>query len=266
MSKNTMTTLINGLMGFGKKHSAEILIAAGLTGMGATVVMGIKATPTALERIKEAEKEKYDAIPEDEDIPSEVELTKVEMVKAAWKCYIPVILTGAASTLCILAANSVHRKRQVALVAAYVLTDSRLKDYREKVVETIGLSKERDIRDEIAKDKVVKNPVTTNEVLITEKGNTLCYDEVSGRYFKSDIETLKRAANELNRRMRDEMYISLNEFYYEIGLGSISIGDDLGWNIDKGYIDLDFSSHLADDGTPCVVLDYLLAPDYSYQR
>ena len=64
--------------------------------------------------------------------------------------------------------------------------------------------------------------------------------------------------------MRDEMYISLNEFYYEIGLNPISIGDDLGWNIDHGYIELSFSSQLTDDGNPCLVIDYQVTPRYEY--
>lgn len=60
------------------------------------------------------------------------------------------------------------------------------------------------------------------------------------------------------------MYISLNEFYDEIGLDHISIGDDLGWNIERGMIDLSFSSLVADDGTPCLVVDYQVSPKFGY--
>jgi hypothetical protein len=61
------------------------------------------------------------------------------------------------------------------------------------------------------------------------------------------------------------MYISVNDFYYEIGLGNTKIGNDLGWHVDNGLIDLEFSSQLADDGTPCLVLDYRVAPRYDYR-
>ena len=83
--------------------------------------------------------------------------------------------------------------------------------------------------------------------------------------WKSDIDKLKKAENELNRQMRDEMYISLNDFYYEVGLEPIKLGDDLGWNIDNGYIDLRFSSQLATDGTPCLVIDYGYGPRYDFR-
>ena len=62
--------------------------------------------------------------------------------------------------------------------------------------------------------------------------------------------------------MMSEIYISLNEFYYEIGLNDIEIGNTLGWCIDGGFIDIDFSSQLADDGTPCLVIGHHVAPKY----
>lgn len=141
-----------------------------------------------------------------------------------------------------------------------------MRDYQKKVVETIGEKKEQTVRDAVAKERLEKNPVENKEVIVTAKGDTLCFDAVSGRYFKSDIDKLKKAENELNRQMRDEMYISLNDFYYEVGLEPIKLGDDLGWNIDNGYIDLRFSSQLATDGTPCLVIDYGYGPRYDFRN
>lgn len=66
--------------------------------------------------------------------------------------------------------------------------------------------------------------------------------------------------------MLDETYISLNDFYYEIGLRNTSIGDDIGWNINEGFIDLYFSSQLDEENVPCIVLNYQLAPRYDYQN
>lgn len=62
------------------------------------------------------------------------------------------------------------------------------------------------------------------------------------------------------------MYVSLNDFYYKIGLDNTKIGDDLGWNIENGLIELHFSSQLAADGTPCLVMDYQVAPKYDYNK
>ena len=64
------------------------------------------------------------------------------------------------------------------------------------------------------------------------------------------------ASNRLSRAMLEEIYVTLNEFYYEIGLDSIGVGEDLGWNIDDGLIELSFSSQVTADGTPCLVVNY----------
>ena len=254
MGKLNLSNIAKGVRTAMKKHSPEILTGIGIAGMITTTVMAVRATPKALVLIENKK------IENDTD-----KLTPVETIKATWKCYIPAAITGGLSIVCLIGASSVNARRNAALATAYTLSESALKEYQEKVIETIGKKKEQSVRDAIAKDRIDKNPVSSREVIITEKGNTLCYDSISGRYFKSDIDKLKKVENELNRRMRDEMYISLNEFYYEIGLKPTSIGDDIGWNIDRGYIELNFSSQLTDDGNPCLVIDYQVTPRYDYR-
>lgn len=238
-----------------KKHSPEILTGIGIAGMITTTVMAVRATPKALILIEERK----------EEIGAE-KLEAMDMVRTTWACYIPAAITGTLSVVCLIGANSVNARRNAALATAYTLSESALKDYQGKVIEMFGEKKNETVKDAMAKDKVEKNPVVTREVIITEKGNTLCYDAISGRYFKSDIEKIKKAECELNRQILDDMYVSLNDFYYEIGLDSVKLGDELGWNVDSGYIDLSFSSQLASDGTPCLVIDYSVAPRYDYRN
>ena len=90
------------------------------------------------------------------------------------------------------------------------------------------------------------------------------YDDLSGRYFNSDIEFIRKIVNKLNKRMLDEMFISLNEFYTEIGLENIRLGEQIGWKIDKGLIDIDFSAILNEDEKPCIALNYIILPDSTY--
>ena len=247
MKKPNISKIISSVRTSASKHSPEILTGIGIAGLVVTTVMAVRATPKALILIEDRKKE----LREDT-------LTPVETVKAVWICYVPAALTGTVSIACLIGANSVNLRRNAALATAYTLSESALKEYQEKVVETI--------QDAVAKDRIEKNPVSTNEVIITEKGDTLCLDYPSGRYFKSDREKINKAVNELNRRMRDEMYISLNEFYYEIGLSGIGIGEELGWNIDQGYIEPSFSCQLAEDGTPCLVISYLVGPRYDFRN
>jgi hypothetical protein len=158
----------------------------------------------------------------------------------------------------------VHHRRNAALATVYQLSQTALNEYKEKVIETVGAEKEKEIQDKVAEEHVKKNPVVNNEVIIVEQGNTLCYDAVSGRYFKSDMNKIKSAVNEINKTLLDDMYISLNEFYDEIGLPHTSLGNQLGWNVNKGLIDIYFSSQITEDGTPCLVLNHDKAPEYGY--
>lgn len=239
------------------KHTPEILVGVGVAGMLSTTVLAVAATPKALRLIEEAKQEK--------DVDK---LSPMEVVKTTWKCYIPAAITATASTACIIGASNKYTKRNTALAAAYKLSEAALTEYREKVVETIGEKKEKAIREDIDKDRIEKNPVSRNEVIITEKGKTLCYDHLSGRYFNSDIELIRRAANKLTREMNVGFgnYVSLNDFYDEIDLDHIPLGDELGWTIEKGIIDPEFSSHITDDGRPCIVLGFVTPPVRDFSR
>lgn len=250
-----------------RKHSPEILTGIGIAGMLSTTVLAVSATPKALMLIEEKKREKKFAVIKDGGDP---DLTKLEIVKTAWKPYIPAVITGAASIACLVGASSVNARRNAALAAAYALSETTLADYKEKVVETIGEKKAQEVKDAIAKDKIENDPITRKEIIATDKGETLCYDALSGRYFKSDIEYIRRAVNNLNERLLFDTHISLNEYYDEIGLEEIfPMGENLGWTVDpdsanKGLIELDFSSQLA-EGTPCLVVGFSNAPRYDYE-
>lgn len=252
MNKKWFSGVMRNVRTSMKKHSPEILTGTGIAGMVVTTVMAVRATPKALILLEE-KKDEYETDT----------LTPVEIVKTTWTCYIPSLVIGGVSIFCLIGASSVNLRRNAALVTAYTLSETALKEYQEKVIETIGDKKERAIRESVANEKLLNNPV--REVILTNKGgHTKCYDAITDRYFESDKSTIERAVNDLNRQMRDEMYVTLNEFYYAIGLDPSKMGDMLGWNMDKGYIEIDYSSHLDANGTPCLVLDYKVAPVYDY--
>lgn len=256
MSKEGLKRTIKSAGRVLTKYSPGILTGIGITGMIGATFMAVKATPKALYLIETKKEE------------SEVEeLTPVETIKTCWKCYIPATLTTVLSAVCLIGASTVSAKRNAALATAYSISEAALREYQEKVVEVIGEKKEKAVRDAVAKDQIERDPVTKSEVVIIDSNsNTLCYEPLSGRYFKSTIDKIKKAEIKLDRQMIQEMYVSLNDFYWEIGLDGTDLGDKMGWNLSKGYMDLSFSSQLADDGTPCAVIVYGIPPVYDYQN
>ena len=256
MNKSGLKRTIKSVERVLTKYSPGILTGIGITGMIGATFMAVKATPKALYLI-ETKKEEAEV----------EELTPVETIKTCWKCYIPAALTTVVSAACLIGASTVSAKQNAALATAYSISEAALREYQEKVVEVVGEKKEKAVRDAVAKDQIERDPVTKSEVVIIDSNsNTLCYEPLSGRYFKSTIDKIKKAEIKLDRQMIQEMYVSLNDFYWEIGLDGTDLGDKMGWNLSKGYMDLSFSSQLADDGTPCAVIVYGIPPVYDYQN
>lgn len=254
-----------------EKYMPEALIIIGIGGMIGAGVMAVLATPEAEERI-EAEKERIndeirkDAIANNcEDYEEITKLTPKELVKTTWKCYAPAAATASLATVCIVGAHSVKTRRHATLAAAYTVTERSLHEYKNKVIEHIGEEAEREIVDAIARDKVKDNP-PPQTVMIMSGEDIPCMDSLSGQYFRSTATKLDAIANNLNRRMRDELCISLNDFYWEVGLKQTANGDQLGWNIDKGYIELYYTSDVTDDLKPVLVVNYQTLPNYNFQR
>lgn len=240
-----------------RKKAPAIAIGFGIGCFGYSVVSSIKETPKAV-RLIEAKKKEL-SLKEDEKLPA------VELFKAVWKCYVPMGISFTAGAMCILGAHRIDVRRNAALAAAYQLSESALREYKSKVIETIGEKREKSIRDEVAKEKIKENPPVPSQIIVTGRGKTRCYDGQTGRYFESDIESIRQIVNKLNYRLQSEHYISMNELFYELALPNTDLGDLIGWNLDDGLIDIQFSSMLADDGIPTLVLNYNVAPRYEYR-
>lgn len=245
MNFSGFNKLINKVSAELTKHSPEILTGLGIAGMISATVMAVKETPKVLDIVSEIKEKDLD----------KKEETK-EIVMKAGPIYIPTIVTTGVSIACIIGASSIHLKRNAALATAYSISKNALDEYKAKVIDTIGQKKERQIQDSIVKDHMDKTPVTNTEVYIAGEGTTLFYDDYSGRYFTQDLGKMEKIENMLNKRLWSEMWISLNEFYYEIGLRPLKNGDDVGFNIDDGYLDYTerYSAQMADDGRPCLAI------------
>lgn len=241
---------------FVTRHSPEILVGLGVTGMIGTTVLAVKATPKALKLIEEKKAEERTD-----------KLTPIETVKTTWKCYAPAAVMCVSSAACIIGASSVHIKRNAALATAYKLSETALSEYRDAVVETVGERKEHSIQDALDVKRIKKASEENNEVIMTNCGKTLCLDPTSGRFFESDIDHIRKAENELNKQMLHDMfgYASLNDFYDALDLPHTDVGDMIGWNV-HNLIDIRIGSGIAPDGRPCIVVNHNHSPAYEYDR
>ena len=161
-------------------NSPAILTGIGVAGVLSTVALAIKSTSDAIYAINE------------EEARLNQYLTNRDKVELVWKLYIPTAASSALTIVAIIGSNRINTRRNAALIGLYSMADTALKEYQDKVADTIGKKKEEKIRDEIAKDKLDNNPVEGREILATGKGDCLFFDTLSGRYFRSDLETVRR--------------------------------------------------------------------------
>lgn len=235
-------------------NSPLILTAVGVVGTVTTAVLTGKASIKAFE-------DTHAVSHEDEIIA--LNLTKVEVVKRVWKHFIPAVATGSLTIAAIVGANRIGTRRAAALASVYAVTEKAYAEYKDKVIETIGEKKEQKVRDEIAQDRVSKLP-GANEVIIMGT-DVLCCDLLSGRYFESTMEDLKKAQNDLNYRILNDSYASLSDFYNLIGLSSTKYSEETGW---RSYepLELQFSTTLADDMRPCLAISFNIEPIRNYYK
>ena len=247
--KNEMKNLAKTAKYKVTKHSPALLTGMGITGMTVAGVLAVKNTPKAM-RIIAQEEDKMNR-----------DLSKKEKVKCAWKCYLPSVAIAVTSAGCLIGALNVNNRRNAAAVTAYQLTQSAFKEYKNKVVEEIGAETEEKITKAVKQDKINKHTIEQSEIYDTGRGSDLCYDGLSGRYFKTSANDIKAAENAINHKLMTDMYVSLNELYYQLGLEPIyPLGSNLGWNVEKGLIEIHITSLLSLNNIPCLAIDIQDAP------
>jgi hypothetical protein len=194
--------------------------------------------------------------------PPEVLETK-EILLDYWTEFVPPVVAATGTVACIIAAHQIGSRRTAAVAAAYTLSEKAYAEYREKVQDKIGDKKEQKVRDEIAQDRVDRNPISTSEVVITGNGDVMCYDSLTGRYFKSSMERVRAAENEINKQILTHDYATLSEFYDKLGLTATAFSNEVGWNTNR-MLEVRFSTVISEDGQPCISIDYDELPIREY--
>lgn len=172
-----------------------------------------------------------------------------------WKSYIPTTVSGIVTVGCIVAGTRVSTRRAAAAYSLVTISEKAFTEYKEKVIEKFGENKEQAVRDEIAQDRVKNNPPTDQQIVIAGPGNVLCCELHTGRYFHSDMETLRKAQNEINAKLLREDSAVLTDFYYILKLPATSTSWDVGWTSAR-LMELKFSTVMSEDSRPYIAFEY----------
>lgn len=237
-------------------NSPAILTAFGVVGTLSTAYLTGKATVKAV-KIIEAEKKHMRVAGEGHPIDTK------EAAKLVWKLYIPPAVSAVGTIVAIVGSNHVSSRRAAGMAAAYSISERAFYEYKDKVVEKLGEKKAQEIRDDISQDRMARDQVSNTEVIITDNGDVLCYDCFTGRYFKSSMETLRAAENDVNHLILNQGYASVSDLYEVLDLPITSYSDEVGWNTDR-LLKFVYSTVMSDDGRPCISIDFDLVPHRKY--
>lgn len=238
----------------------ELLAGGAIIGLAATVYFSGKAGMEL-----HALKKKYNdfLMASNTLSPDIMENEKKQYWKDAAKIVVKPAVCTAFTGACIIGSATIAHNQYGALMAAYLMSNDKLKAFEVKATKMLGEAPTKEIKAEIAQERVLANPVTSTSgmVLDTGFGTTLCYDALSGRYFKSSVERIRMAQNDLNEEIIADWSANLNTFYDLLGLNPIKLGDNLGWNTNN-LLRLSFDSALTPSGEPVLVLEYEAYPEY----
>lgn len=261
-----MGNFLNKLGETAKRRMPELLAAGGIGSFILSQWLMYRARPAA-----EQHAEEFRAA------NGHVSLTFAQKIQATWKDYIWSLLADGIGITLILASLGENNKRIAALATSCDVAYTGLREfaeYRKTIAQEIGTQKEAEIYGQTVQEQINKNPPPpsmSNDVVDGQAPKPICYDATFGRYFYCTYDEVLAAVNKLNNDINTsiEGYVSLNDFYEEIGVAPVEFGNRLGWSLETGLLSIPAKSDIqyagTPNGTPCWVLEFRNPPQYEYQ-
>lgn len=247
-----------------KKHSPEILVAAGIIGGVASAVLACRAT-TKLSGVLETAKKNIEDVHNVSENPEAYGLTREDYTEEDGKkdlvivyaktglelakLYAPSVGLGVLSISSILAGHNILRQRYVATAAAYTVLNKSFKDYRSRVVERFGKELDHELKYNIKSEKVETTVVdektgkekTVKESVAVIDPNTI--DDTSRIWYEGNpgwtkdptfnLMYLKKQQAFATEKLKSQGYLFLNDVYEMLGYDKTALGQNVGWIYDE---------------------------------
>lgn len=244
-----------------QRYSPEILTGVGLASMTGGAILAVRKTLTLSELMEDIEfrihevKHTRELAENNSDVePYETynrDIRKAYVLNALdmTKHYGPAVSLFLAGGVSILVAHGIMHKRNVALVAAYNAIEKSFQAYRQRVIDDLGVEKDRDYRYGITEktETVDGKKVSVIEIDPTKMSPYVrLFDETNDQWQDAPGYNqffLTSEQNMLNDKLRAMGHVFLNEVYDRLGFPRTQEGNVVGWIISKDGGDnfIDFS-------------------------
>lgn len=273
MDFSKLKTASGVVLKLANKNAPVLLAGIAIGGVGLSVYLAIKATPKAMVDI-ENKQEELDEEASSHGLEASL-MTKPQMIKIAWKRYIPTMIVAGGTVAAIACGTSISVKRQATMAAAYALSASELASIKSATNEVLTTKKRDDVYTRAAEKQLERQTAdceVPRTVVSTTYGDQLFVEGITGQRFRSCAEKIRQAANDLNARMIDgENSATVNEWLYTLGVDSglntdNVAGYSLEWNPSKyGYArshvepNINYTTDI-DSGEPIGYISYAFDP------
>lgn len=248
-----------------KKHSPEILVAAGVVGGVTATVLACKATLKVNAVVTEA-KENLDKIEvagqkgvteagevyTEEDVKKETKIVYIQTGVKIAKLYAAPVGLGAVSIAAILGGHNILRKRNIALASSYAALFNDFKGYRSRVVGRFGEELDKELKYNLATKTIEETVVnedgteqTVNkEVQVMNDPMNLNSYSPFARFFDDgcagwdpnpeySLMFLNQQQNWANEKLKRQGYLFINDVYEMLGIPKCKEGQVHGWVYDE---------------------------------
>ncbi len=213
------------------KNSPTILAVIGGVGAVGSVILASDAAIQSRKNIQKAQEELRKSSGN-----AEADISKADKAVIYVKAYTPTAIMLTATEVCIFGSNHINQKRIATLAGAYIISETNLKEYKEKAEELFGAKKAKEIEDSIIQKHINETPQTPQNTCQPNFPNptqlSLWFDETSRRYFYSNAEYIRKAEIQGNAQLQRTGFVSINDIYELLGIEPIPLGDDMGWQSD----------------------------------
>ena len=198
-----------------RKNKATVFTVIGMAGVAVTTYQTVKSTMEVQKIVKGKKPE-----------------TKKELAKAIWKPVVKTAIPFIATEAAIFMSNRTNKKTIAALQMAAVMFNADRKAMRDKVMEKMGKTKGKQLLSEVAQER--EKNADSREVFITGHGDDLCFDVLSGRYFRSSQMHIEKTILDMDKAINEGGEFDINDVWGELGLPVTPLGGMFGWSSNGG--------------------------------
>ena len=217
-----------------KGKSNVILSIGAILGLGATVVLVARGQMKADAILAERDKVFDSGIDPDSEPEVEVVHSKKENFDLTWKCYIlPAVSTGF-TLFCIIGSHYISMKQIAALSSSLAFMTANRNQLEKAIREKYGDDVLNELKSRMSLrsgPKEKEKEIIFEKVVaeITGRGDLLCFEGYSGRWFRSSEEAVREAMDRFEEHVKENEYIPFNDLYDLLGIEQSHFGYEYGY-------------------------------------